>query len=535
MSYTFNPFTGNLDVTPFSLDGAGKIPPDYLPSYVDDVVEYDDLAGFPGTGETGKIYVAKDTGYTYRWTGSVYVRIGSGGEVELNLGSAGSPSLFFNGDANTGLYSPGADQVAISTNGTERLRIDSSGNVGIGTSSPSALFHSVNTSAGAATVAAAIQNSSLTTNTEVRLALSPNTNPITDSRYSYVGSVNEAGSTSVALTFGTGAGAAPTERLRIDSSGRVGIGTTNPTQKLQVTDGTFSNFYIAPGYNSDAGTTIGVGGGEYLAFNGAPFTTERMRIDSSGRLLVGTSSSSNNGLLQIKGNAGDATSYAYLSLQRGSSPGTSADLGYIDFTDNSGNQGAWIQARRDGGTWTSGSSHPTFLGFSTTADGASSPTERMRITSDAYVRLASGTGGIQFNGDTAAANALDDYEEGTFTPTIIGTATAGTATYTGQVGKYTKVGNLVTCSIYLNYSGGNGTGNMRIAGLPFTVVSGGSGSLSFGIFSNIALAANSVATGYANELTSLILLLQYPSGGGQYTFISYDTAGEILTSFAYYT
>jgi hypothetical protein len=134
MSYTFNPFTGNLDVTPFSLDGAGKIPSDYLPSYVDDVVEYDDLAGFPGTGETGKIYVAKDTGYTYRWTGSLYVRIGSGGEVELNLGSEGSPSLFFNGDANTGLYSPGADQLAISTNATERARIDSSGRLLVGTS-----------------------------------------------------------------------------------------------------------------------------------------------------------------------------------------------------------------------------------------------------------------------------------------------------------------------------------------------------------------------------------------------------------------
>jgi hypothetical protein len=111
MAYKFNPFTGNLDVTPFSLNGAGKIPSDYLPSYVDDAIEYANLAGFPGTGETGKIYVAQDTGYTYRWTGSVYVRIGSGGDFELNLGSTGSPSLFFNGDTNTGLYSPGADQL----------------------------------------------------------------------------------------------------------------------------------------------------------------------------------------------------------------------------------------------------------------------------------------------------------------------------------------------------------------------------------------------------------------------------------------
>lgn len=60
-----------------SLDSGGKVPSAQLPSYVDDVLEYANLAGFPGTGETGKIYVAIDTGYTYRWTGSVYVRVGA--------------------------------------------------------------------------------------------------------------------------------------------------------------------------------------------------------------------------------------------------------------------------------------------------------------------------------------------------------------------------------------------------------------------------------------------------------------------------
>jgi len=161
--------------------------------------------------------------------------------------------------------------------------------------------------------------------------------------------------------------------------------------------------------------------------------------------------------------------------------------------------------------------------------------ERVRTDSSGYLRLSATSPGIQFNGDTAAANALDDYEEGTFTPTIIGTTTAGTATYTGQAGKYTKVGNLVTCLIYLNYSGGTGAGNLRIAGLPFAAVSGGSGAISFGIFSNIALAANSVATGYANELTSEITLTQYASGGGGYAFIAYDAAGEILVSFTYFS
>lgn len=57
------------------LDSGGKVPAAQLPSYVDDVLEYANLAGFPGTGETGKIYVAIDTGKTYRWSGSAYTEI----------------------------------------------------------------------------------------------------------------------------------------------------------------------------------------------------------------------------------------------------------------------------------------------------------------------------------------------------------------------------------------------------------------------------------------------------------------------------
>lgn len=53
----------------------GKIPTSQLPSYVDDVLEYANLAAFPSTGETGKIYVALDTNLTYRWSGTAYVEI----------------------------------------------------------------------------------------------------------------------------------------------------------------------------------------------------------------------------------------------------------------------------------------------------------------------------------------------------------------------------------------------------------------------------------------------------------------------------
>lgn len=57
------------------LDSSGKVPSSQLPSYVDDVLEYDNKSAFPQTGEAGKIYVAKDTNLTYRWSGSDYREI----------------------------------------------------------------------------------------------------------------------------------------------------------------------------------------------------------------------------------------------------------------------------------------------------------------------------------------------------------------------------------------------------------------------------------------------------------------------------
>ena len=64
----------------------GKVPSAQLPSYVDDVLEFENNGKFPATGETGKIYVAKDTNLTYRWSGSGYVEI----SVSLALGETSS-------------------------------------------------------------------------------------------------------------------------------------------------------------------------------------------------------------------------------------------------------------------------------------------------------------------------------------------------------------------------------------------------------------------------------------------------------------
>ena len=74
LTKTINGTTSNV-VRIATLDGSGKVPSSQLPSYVDDVMEYADLAHFPPSGEMDKIYVALDTGFTYRWSGSLYVRL----------------------------------------------------------------------------------------------------------------------------------------------------------------------------------------------------------------------------------------------------------------------------------------------------------------------------------------------------------------------------------------------------------------------------------------------------------------------------
>ncbi len=77
-----------------SLDSTGKVPSTQLPSYVDDVLEYNDLASFPATGTAGIIYVAQDTNKTYRWSGSTYVEI-SASPGSTDAVTEGSTNLYF--------------------------------------------------------------------------------------------------------------------------------------------------------------------------------------------------------------------------------------------------------------------------------------------------------------------------------------------------------------------------------------------------------------------------------------------------------
>jgi hypothetical protein len=77
---------------------------------------------------------------------------------------------------------------------------------------------------------------------------------------------------------------------------------------------------------------------------------------------------------------------------------------------------------------------------------------------------------------SADANTLDDYEEGTWTPAIQGTSVAGTQTYAVLVGRYTKIGNMVyvTCYIQMSAKDAATSGDIRIVGLPFTSANTGS-------------------------------------------------------------
>ena len=93
--------------------------------------------------------------------------------------------------------------------------------------------------------------------------------------------------------------------------------------------------------------------------------------------------------------------------------------------------------------------------------------------------------GLCFNADTAAANALDDYEEGTWTPTATGETTAGTTTYTTNTGGYVKIGQSVTVWFEISYSAMTGTGNMSIGGFPFTSVSGSAGQAAGAVMTNV--------------------------------------------------
>ena len=148
--------------------------------------------------------------------------------------------------------------------------------------------------------------------------------------------------------------------------------------------------------------------------------------------------------------------------------------------------------------------------------------------------------GIDFSADPSAAGMtsalLDDYEEGTFTPVVIGTTTAGTATYGAQKGVYTKIGNVVYITICINWSAGDGTGNLRLSGLPFTTRNDSVlfNSFSIGLQTNLTLPASTYLGGITLPNTTAWALFSLVVGGGSSAALAYDGSGEIEVSGFYF-
>jgi hypothetical protein len=129
---------------------------------------------------------------------------------------------------------------------------------------------------------------------------------------------------------------------------------------------------------------------------------------------------------------------------------------------------------------------------------------------------------------------LNWYEEGTFTPTVIGTTTAGTGTYSLQLGRYTRVGRAVYIQIQLAWSAHTGTGNMKVAGLPFTSNASVPSQLSIAAF-NMAVTALNFPIARQEVSTTEINLLQSPTGGGAWSGIPMDTSVDALEISGSYT
>ena len=131
---------------------------------------------------------------------------------------------------------------------------------------------------------------------------------------------------------------------------------------------------------------------------------------------------------------------------------------------------------------------------------------------------------------------LNDYEEGTFLPTVIGTSSPGSVSYARQLGRYIKVGNLVTVQIYLSWSGGTGgTGNLAFGGLPFTIANNANeyATGTIGVIDGIALTALYVPSIAGSWNTTILNLNQFPVGGGTNISVPYDADGAIIMTSTY--
>ena len=322
------------------------------------------------------------------------------------------------------------------------------------------------------------------------------------------------------------------EAVRITSAGSVGIGTSSPSRQLTVqnsgnaiaaiTSGTSSSSFLLMG-DTDS-DNIGMlkynNADNSLGFYAGSNSSERMRIDASG-------------LVSIKNLAAPT-----LRLEN-TDTSLSAEqvVGALEFfsSDPSGkgpNVTGYIETRAADSVGAGGE-----MVFATGAIGSSPEgeraTERMRIDSSGHAIIPAGVTLGTATGVYAAANTLDDYEEGTWTPTI----SSGTHTYTTQVGKYTKVGNLVTVKGEITISSrGSSPAELGISGLPFGGSSPQTANFNwvsaYGVTGLFGLTV--LPTGLSME-GSIAYVRRSGDSAVSYTINDLASSGSIRFSMVYYT
>jgi hypothetical protein len=309
--------------------------------------------------------------------------------------------------------------------------------------------------------------------------------------------------------------------LFVSSSGNVGINTTSPSSKLHVVGSSLtdtfritdaSNYTIVMGYSGSAnvGMISTLGGTAKLALG--TNSAARLTIDGNGNVGIGTSSPAYP--LDVQTLSGNT----YLNIGR-----ASQTTGQVALQLSGGTSGVnWIIYQG------SNSNDLSFYGNGAT---------RMTITSAGVVDLPYGQ--IKFpatQNPSSDANTLDDYEEGTWTPTAIYSTSNGDRGYTYQVGRYVKVGKLVTCVAYLLFSETTASGNLSIGGLPFTSANLSNLIAGFGVFTDNLTGTSGGVQGQVIDNTSTIGLV-YNGTGTSTSITNANTAGNAVfrMSFSYIT
>ena len=217
--------------------------------------------------------------------------------------------------------------------------------------------------------------------------------------------------------------------------------------------------------------------------------TERLRIDSSGHLIIKNAGvAATTGLIQLNHTDGRKNTI-------GTHYASNAYDSRIEFGLSDGSTG--------GGTNT--------------------------VASISYA-------GISFGTDTASTNRLDDYEEGNWTPIIRGGSTAGTGTYNSRYGRYTKVGNMVTCWYQIDWSNITGaSGYLAIGDLPYTVRTTNDWQQAGSVFlNNVDLSATcmTVVSHQWNGSQDMAVFYQTRDNAG-WDGVSLDSSGGVIGTFTY--